>query len=183
MERLSKSINVLNDVAMGRRKADLVLDGCSLVSVYTGEIVPDTQVAVVNGRIAYVGSDASHTIGSKTKTIHLGGKYLVPGFADPHTHIDQFVMPQYLAEKSLLHGTTTLFADSIDITSVAGYKGFSAFQKMTKYAPLRIFHTIPGGLPVDPKFSSAKSTVSQEKSAQRNSDTVGLGEVFSWTKV
>ena len=98
MERLSKSINVLNDVAMGRRKADLVLDGCSLVSVYTGEIVPDTQVAVVNGRIAYVGSDASHTIGSKTKTIHLGGKYLVPGFADPHTHIDQFVMPQYLAE-------------------------------------------------------------------------------------
>ena len=106
MERLSKSINVLNDVAMGRRKADLVLDGCSLVSVYTGEIVPDTQVAVVNGRIAYVGSDASHTIGSKTKTIHLGGKYLVPGFADPHTHIDQFVMPQYLAEKSLLHGTT-----------------------------------------------------------------------------
>ena len=78
------------------------------------EIVPDTQVAVVNGRIAYVGSDASHTIGSKTKTIHLGGKYLVPGFADPHTHIDQFVMPQYLAEKSLLHGTTTLFADSIE---------------------------------------------------------------------
>ena len=55
MERLSKSINVLNDVAMGRRKSDLVLDGCSLVSVYTGEIVPDTQVAVVNGRIAYVG--------------------------------------------------------------------------------------------------------------------------------
>ena len=54
MERLSKSINMLNDVAMGRRKADLVLDGCSLVSVYTGEIVP----AVVNGRIAYVGSDA-----------------------------------------------------------------------------------------------------------------------------
>ena len=76
MERLSKSINVLNDVAMGRRKSDLVLDGCSLVSVYTGEIVPDTQVAVVNGRIAYVGSDAAYHI-SKTKTIHLGGKYLL----------------------------------------------------------------------------------------------------------
>ena len=87
---------MLNDVAMGRRKADLVLDGCSLVSVYTGEIVPDTQVAVVNGRIAYVGSDAAHTIGSKTTIIHLGGKYLVPGFADPHTHIDQFVMANIL---------------------------------------------------------------------------------------
>ena len=146
--------------------------------MYTGEIVPDTQVAIANGRIAYVGSDASHTIGSKTTTIKMNGKYLAPGFADPHTHIDQFVMPQDLAEKSLLHGTTTLFADSIDVTSVAGYKGFSAFQKMTKYAPLRIFHTIPGGLPVDPKFSSVKSlTESQE------SDTVGLGEVFSWTKV
>ena len=81
MERLSKSINLLNDVAMGRRKADLVLEGCSLVSVYTGEIVPDTQVAIANGRIAYVGSDASHTIGSKTTTIKMNGKYLAPGFA------------------------------------------------------------------------------------------------------
>ena len=171
---------------MGRRKSDLVLDGCSLVSVYTGEIVPDTQVAVVNGRIAYVGSDASHTIGSKTKTIHLGGKYLVPGFADPHTHIDQFVMPQYLAEKSLLHGTTTLFADSIDITSVAGYVGiFCGFQKMTKYALRFIFHKI--------HRTSSRSIIQlcklwhlqlfQERLCTRNYDTVGLGEVFSWTKV
>ena len=83
----------------GVKTFDLVLDGCSLVSVYTGEIVPDTQVAVVNGRIAYVGSDAAHTIGSKTTIIHLGGKYLVPGFADPHTHIDQLCnLPQDLAE-------------------------------------------------------------------------------------
>ena len=59
-----------------------------------------------------------------------------------------------------IHGTTTLFADSIDITSVAGYRGFSEFQKIAKYA--RIFHTIPGGLPVDPKFSCG-SKVSQEK--------------------
>ncbi len=184
MEKLSKSINVLNDVAMGRKKADLVLGGCTLVSVYTGEIIPDTQIAVANGRIAYVGYDAAHTIGSRTKTYQMDGKYLVPGFADPHTHIDQFVLPWDLAEKSLLHGTTTLFADSIDITSVAGYRGFLAFQKMTKCTPMRIFHTIPGGLPVDPKFSGAKSlTESQEKSALRDSDTVGLGEVFSWTKV
>ena len=133
MERLSKSINMLNDVAMGRRKADLVLDGCSLVSVYTGEIVPDTQVAVVNGRIAYVGSDAAHTIGSKTTIIHLGGKYLVPGFADPHTHIDQFVMPQDLAEKSLLHGTTTLFADcNRDITSVCTTANISYNSRICK---------------------------------------------------
>ena len=126
MERLSKSINVLNDVAMGRRKADLVLDGCSLVSVYTGEIVPDTQVAVVNGRIAYVGSDASHTIGSKTKTIHLGGKYLVPGFADPHTHIDQFVMPQYLAENPLYPATLVISIESANSVVVPCKSDFSA---------------------------------------------------------
>ncbi|MDI1495561.1 MAG: adenine deaminase [Cenarchaeum symbiont of Oopsacas minuta] len=184
MVELSKSINILNDVAMGRRKADLVLVGCSLVSVYTGEVVPNTQVAVIKDRIAYVGSDASHTVGTRTITIDLRGKYLIPGFADPHTHIDQFVLPSELVKKSLLHGTTTLFADSIDIVSIAGHEGFSAFQKMTKCMPLRIFHTVPGGLPVDPKFSTVRSlTESQERLALQNPETVGLGEVFSWTKV
>ena len=137
MERLSKSINVLNDVAMGRRKADLVLDGCSLVSVYTGEIVPDTQVAVVNGRIAYVGSDASHTIGSKTKTIHLGGKYLVPGFADPHTHIDQFVMPQYLAEKSLFSHGTIFLQFQEDLPDIVSAKSVGSWHEIIQRIVLR----------------------------------------------
>ncbi len=121
---LSRSILALNAVAMGDKKADLVLKNCKLVNVYTRVIIPQNEIAIVNDWIAFVGSDSSHTIGTKTTVIDLEGKHVTPGFADPHIHIDQFVMPSELAKKSLLCGVTSLFSDPIDIVSTCGYKGF-----------------------------------------------------------
>lgn len=169
---------------MGEKKADIVLKNCSLISVYTNEIIPRSEIAIVRDRIAYVGADASHTIGPKTTIIDIKGKYVGPGFADPHVHIDQFVLPSELAKKSLLCGTTSLFSDPIDIVSTCGYKGFKEFLKQGQNLPIRIFQVVPGGLPVDRKFSHSKTlTQSEEKSAIKNSDVLGMGEVFSWTKV
>jgi adenine deaminase len=112
------------------------------------------------------------------------GKYVSPGFVDPHLHIDQFVLPSEFAKKSLLCGVTSLFSDPIDIVSVAGYKGFQEFLKLGENLPIRIFQVVPGGLPVDRKFSNSKTlSLSQEKTAIKHPDVVGLGEVFSWTKV
>ena len=45
----------LVDVAMGRRPADLVIHKGKWVSVQSGEIIPDTDVAIVDGHIAFVG--------------------------------------------------------------------------------------------------------------------------------
>lgn len=182
--KLSEIISTLNAVAMGDKKADMVFKNCSLVNVYSREIIPSTQIAVTKDRIAYVGSNASHTVGQHTAIIDLEGKYLTPGFADPHIHIDQFVMPSELAKKSLLCGTTSLFSDPIDIVSVCGTKGFYEFVKASSNLPIRIFHVVPGGLPVDKKFSHGKIiNISEEKSAIKLDTVVGLGEVFSWTKV
>ena len=115
MNSLSKSISTLNAVALGEHKADLVLKNSLLVSVYTNEIIKQSQIAISKDRIAYVGPDASHTVGPKTTIVDLEGKYVTPGFADPHVHIDQFVLPSELAKKSLLCGVTSLFSDPIDI--------------------------------------------------------------------
>ncbi|MCZ6583951.1 MAG: amidohydrolase family protein [Thaumarchaeota archaeon] len=169
---------------MGDSKADLILKNCSLVSVYSHEILPKIQIAIVQERIAYVGPDASHAFGPKTVVIDLKGKYVTPGFADPHIHIDQFVLPSELAKKSLLCGVTSLFSDPIDIVSICGYRGFREFLKLTQNLPLRFFHVVPGGLPVDRKFSHVKTlSSSEEKTAIHLPNVVGLGEVFSWTKV
>ena len=169
---------------MGDKKADLVLKNCSLVSVYTGEITPKTQISIIGDRIAYVGPDASHTIGPKTAVIDVKEKYVSPGFADPHVHIDQFVLPSELAKKSLLCGVTSLFSDPIDIVSAAGYKGFQEFLKLGENLPIRIFQVVPGGLPVDRKFSNSKTmSLAQEKASIKHPNVLGLGEVFSWTKV
>jgi adenine deaminase len=181
---LASEISLLNSVAMGDKKADIVLTNCSLVNVYTKEIIPNTHVAITKDRVAYIGSDASHTVGRNTAVIDLDNKYLTPGFADPHMHIDQFVMPAELAKHSLLCGTTSLFSDPIDIVSVCGFRGFKEFVKSTSELPIRIFHVVPGGLPVDRKFSHGKTlTLAEQKSAINLEGVVGLGEVFSWTKV
>ena len=181
---LSNSIQSLNSVAMGDKKANLILKNCNLLSVYTREIIPKIQIAIVNDRIAYVGPDATHTLGSKTTVIDVHEKYVSPGFADPHLHIDQFVLPSEFAKKALLCGVTSLFSDPIDIVSVGGYRGFQEFLKLGENLPIRIFQVVPGGLPVDAKFSNSKSlSLSQEKSAVKHSCVVGLGEVFSWAKV
>ena len=181
---LANSISSLNSVAMGDKKADLVLKNCNLLSVYTREIISKIQIAIIGDRIAYVGPDASHTIGSKTKVIDVKNKYVGPGFADPHLHIDQFVLPSEFAKKALLCGVTSLFSDPIDVVSVAGNKGFQEFLKLGENLPIRIFQVVPGGLPVDAKFSNSKSlTLAQEKLAVKHPNVLGLGEVFSWTKV
>ena len=169
---------------MGDKKADLILKNCNLLSVYTKEIIPKTQIAIINDRIAYVGPDAAHTLGPKTTVIDVQDKFVSPGFADPHLHIDQFVLPSEFAKKALLCGVTSLFSDPIDVVSVTGYKGFQEFLKLGEDLPIRIFQVVPGGLPVDAKFSNSKSlSLSQEKSAIKHPHVLGLGEVFSWTKV
>ena len=181
---LSSAIQNLNAVAIGDKDADLVLENCSLVNVYSREILPETQIAISQDRIAYVGKDASHTKGKKTVVMNLEKKYVTPGFADPHTHIDQFVSPAEFVKKSLLCGVTSLFVDSIDIVSTCGFRGFKEFIKMTRGLPVRFFHVIPGGLPVDRKFSRVKTlSFTEEKSALKMREVIGLGELFSWTKV
>jgi len=181
---LSKSIQTLNAVAIGDKAADLVLENCSLVNVYSREILPETQIAISQDRIAYVGKDASHTKGKKTVIINLEKKYVTPGFADPHIHLDQFVSPTEFAKKSLLCGVTSLFSDPIDIVSACGYRGFKEFVRMTSELPTRFFHVVPGGVPVDRKFSHGREiNLAEAKQALKIPGVLGLGEVFSWTKV
>ena len=174
----------INSVSIGDDYADLILQNCSLINVYTNEIQEKIQISIKSDRIAFVGGDASHTCGSKTKILDVKNKYVCPSFVDPHIHIDHFLTPVEFIKKSLLCGVTSLFPDSIDIVSVGGYKGFREFLRQTENLPMRFFHTIPGGLPVDRKFSHGKTlTIKEEKQAIGLPSIVGLGEVFSWTKV
>ncbi len=169
---------------MGDNHAELILTNCSLVNVYTREIQEKIQIAISNNRIAFVGPDASHTKGSKTKILDVKNKFVSPSFVDPHIHIDHFITPLEFVKKSLLCGVTSLFPDSIDIVSVCGYKGFKEFVNLSKNLPMRFFHTVPGGLPVDRKFSHGRTlSLKQEKAAINTPSVIGLGEVFSWTKV
>ena len=51
----------LVDVAMGRKFADTVVCQGTWVNVYSGEIIPNTDIAIKSGRFAYIGKSAKHT--------------------------------------------------------------------------------------------------------------------------
>ncbi|TKA86662.1 adenine deaminase, partial [Sulfitobacter sp. 15WGC] len=53
----------LVEVAAGRRAADTIITGGTWVNVHTRECLPDHDIAIAAGRIAFVGPDASHCRG------------------------------------------------------------------------------------------------------------------------
>jgi len=99
--------------AMGQLPATLVVRGGTLVSVTSGEILSNMSVAVQGSRIAYIGPDASHTIGDETQIIEAGGRYVAPGFLKGHCHIEstQMTVTQF-ARAVLPLGTTGGFFDA-----------------------------------------------------------------------
>ncbi|MFN3742816.1 MAG: adenine deaminase, partial [Anaerolineales bacterium] len=107
---MSENRRTLIDVAMGRMAADVVLRDGIWVCVQSGEFVPRTDIAIKEGRIAYVGPDASHTIGTGTHVIEAKGHYLVPGLLDGHMHVESGMLTVTEFVRAVApHGTTAMF--------------------------------------------------------------------------
>ena len=116
--------SLLVDVATGRKKADLVVRNGRWVNVHSGEIIPGTDIAVVAGRFAYCGPDASHAIGPETTVVDAGGRHLVPGLCDAHMHVESgMVTVTEFCRAVIPHGTTSMFVDPHEIANVLGLAG------------------------------------------------------------
>jgi adenine deaminase len=114
----------LVNVAMGRKPADLVVKNGIWVCVQTGEFIPHTDIAIVDGHIAYVGENADHAIGDKTRVIDAQGSYLVPGLLDGHMHVESgMVTVTEFVRAVAPRGTTGMFIDPHEIANVFGLKG------------------------------------------------------------
>ncbi len=111
--RTLEEIRTLQDVAAGRRPAELYLDGATLLNVYSGELYP-ANVAITGRRIAYIGRSRA-MVGSETAVVSLAGKILAPGYIDPHTHITLMTTPVEFARGVLRTGTTTCMADTLHL--------------------------------------------------------------------
>lgn len=173
-------------VASGRAAADLVVRGGTLVNVQSRELLPGWQVAVAEGRFAYVGPDAGHCIGPSTQVVEAEGRYLVPGFCDGHMHIESGMLtPAEFAAAVIPHGTTTMFHDPHEIANVLGLAGVKMMHDEALMQPVNIFTQMPSCAPSAPGLETTGYEIGPDDVAEamRWPGIIGLGEMMNYPGV
>jgi adenine deaminase len=169
---------------MGELKADLIVSGGKLINVYSGEILDGFEVAVLDGRICYVGPSAKHTAGKKTEILDASGCYVSPGLIDGHTHIGHYARPFENLQSFLPHGTTSVVASADELCSVFGLRGLKIFLAEVAVHPLRVFTLVSMAAPQDPALcSTAAFSPDEIDEALDDSRVYGLGEIVSWLRL
>jgi adenine deaminase len=177
---------VLVDVAMGRRPADLVVQNGRWVNVHSGEIIPGTDVAVYGSRIAYIGPDAGHTVGKETQIIDAAGRYLVPGLCDAHMHVESgMVTVTEFARAVIPHGTTSMFIDPHEIANVLGLDGVRLLHDEAATLPVNIYVQMPSCVPSAPGLETPGASIGPEEVAEAMKwpGIIGLGEMMNFPGV
>lgn len=183
---ISNRTRTLVDVAMGRIKADLVIRNGQWVCVQSGEIIPGTDIAVVGERIAFVGEDASHTIGDQTRVIEAEGKYLVPGLLDAHMHVESgMVTITEFVRAVAPRGTTGMFIDPHEIANVFGLEGVRLMADEAQDQPIHVWVQIPSCVPSAPGLETPGSSIGPDDVAQgmKWDSIIGLGEMMNFPGV
>ena len=176
----------LVDVATGRRHADLVIRNGRWVNVHSGEIIAATDLAIVGGRFAYCGPDASHAIGPHTLVIDVGGRYLVPGLCDGHMHVESgMVTVTEFCRAVIPHGTTSMFIDPHEIANVLGLAGVRLMHDEALAMPVNVHVQMPSCVPSAPGLENPGATlgVADVAEAMTWENIIGLGEVMNFPGV
>ncbi|MEG0322572.1 MAG: adenine deaminase C-terminal domain-containing protein, partial [Raoultibacter sp.] len=170
-------------VAQGFEPAEAVIKDAKLVNVCTAEIQDHIDVAIVKGRIAYVGPSADHCIGENTQVLEANGQYIAPGFLDGHIHVESSMLgvTEY-ARVTVPHGTTGIYMDPHEICNVLGLEGVKVMDEDAQRVPLKTMITTPSCVPAVPGFEDTGSAIGPEDIARTMTwdSVVGLGEMMNF---
>ncbi|SDI74095.1 adenine deaminase [Natribacillus halophilus] len=174
--------------ARGDQNATMVIKNAKLVNVTSHEILSNTDIAVKDSRIAYVGKNANHTIGDKTKVIYADGQYLTPGFLDGHCHIESSqITPTQFARAVMPRGTTGGFFDAHEITNVLGLNGLKLMLEGVRQTPMAAYMQVASCVPsTNENFETNGAFIGPEEVAEAFSwgtDINALGEVMNFPGV
>ena len=172
----------LVDVAMGRLPADMVIRSGRWISVQSGEIIPNTDIAILGERIAYVGPDASHTIGEATLVIEAQDRYISPGLLDAHMHVESGMLSVSEFVRAVTpHGTTGMFIDPHEIANVFGLRGVRLMVDEAAIQPIHVWVQMPSCVPSAPGLETPGASIGPEEVAEAMTwnGVIGLGEVMN----
>ena len=170
--------------AAGREPADTVIRGGRVALVQTREVLP-WQIAVAEGRFAYVGPDASHCVGPETEVIEWDG-LAIPGLVDGHMHVESGMLtPAEFCRAVIPHGTTTMFVDPHEIANVLGPRGVRMMRDEAAMQPVSMFVQMPSCAPSAPGLETTGHEIGPEDVAEAMTwpGIVGLGEMMNFPGV
>jgi adenine deaminase len=186
IESITKRTLILVDVAMGRDVADIVIRNGQWVCVQSGEIIPNTEIAIKGDRFAYVGSDASHTIGKDTQVIDAKNRFLVPGLLDGHMHVESgMVTVTEFVRAVAPRGTTGMFIDPHEIANVFGLRGVRLMVDEAAMQPVHVWVQMPSCVPSAPGLETPGASLGPEDVAEAMTwdGIIGLGEMMNFPGV
>lgn len=134
-------ISALISASLGKQPADLLVTDARIVNVFSGEIVKG-HIAVSGGYIAGIGDYPAG------RSVSVNGRFVLPGFIDPHVHIESTMSGvSGFARAVLPHGTTTVVADPHEIANVLGTDGIAWMLAAAEKQAMNIFFTLPSCVP------------------------------------
>ena len=139
----------LSAVAQGLAPAETVIKGAKLVNVCTAEIQENVDVAIAEGRIAYLGQ-ADHCIGENTQVIDAKGQYIAPGSSTAHPRgIVHDGRGRIRARRRAArhHG---IYMDPHEICNVLGLDGVKVMEEDARRTPLKTMITTRRACPPCP---------------------------------
>ena len=178
--RDKRDSGTLMRVALGKESADVAVINANLVNVYTAELLPDHAISIKDKWIAYVGDNPDDTIGPDTKIIDAGGRTVIPGLIDGHTHIAWSYTVSEFLKYAVQGGTTAVITETLEPYPVAGYDGVVDFLESLNNQPIKIWATAP----VMASISHAARGIDPEtlQKLLDRPDIIGLGESY-WQAV
>lgn len=170
----------LTRIASGQEDADMAILNARLVNVYSGEILDNCSVGIQGEWIAWAGEAPKKVDETRTRVIDAGGKTVVPGFIDGHTHMAWLTDPAEFMSVAMKGGTTTLITETMETFPISGSHGVKDFLAALRNQPIKIFTTAPAMVSISGKLKGMPVAVLEDLLAQEG--MVGLGETY-WQAV
>ena len=169
----------LVDVALGRSPADLLVRGGTVANVFTTELLPRTDVAVSEGRIAYVGPDGRHTVGDATMILEADDQAVVPGLIDGHTHIfeSRYSLAEFL-RFAVPGGTTTVITEIGGLPAILGRRAVDELLAAMANQPIKLFATVPPLVALQPFMEDQAPPLEAYEAWLADPGVLGLGELY-----
>ena len=173
----SRTKNLIQ-VATSRKKADLVIENCNVINVFSQEIIYG-NLAISDGIFIGIGDYEG------IEVIDGEGKYIVPGLIDSHVHIESSMgSPYQFARAVIPRGTTTVISDCHEIANVKGLEGIKYMIESSKNLPLDVYIMLPSCVPAT-IFETSGAILEAEdlEELMQHERVLGLGELMNYQGV